>query len=520
MDLDVAILGGGLAGSLLARQLRRSMPALRVGLFEKSTKTSFKVGESTVEIASSYLVRRLGLGTYLYDHHLPKNGLRFFFDTSEKDAPLHRMSEIGTVSLPFHQSFQVNRARLERDLLELNTADGVFVQTGARVQAVTITENGGRHRFTVTSDSETCEHTSRWIIDATGRSSPVARAQRLRIPEEAHDIAAVWGRFEHVTDIDDIDTGDFRTRVRHSSRMLSTVHFCYDGYWIWFIPLKYGVTSVGVVGEPRELDVTCRTRAGFLSFLARHTAVNSLLTKAILVDIGSYAQLAYGTTRFFSGARWGLTGEAGAFADPFYSPGSDYIALENDFLTDLVRRDLEGESQGQLNERADLYDRFMLFRHDAVMLLYRSLYSTLGSYELLSAKWDFDISGYYNLWLSPYLQDHHLDAAFLDQQLRERRPILQALSNFANLFRKLEAHLKADHGYHRHNLGHFSEPLHALDYASQIGTPRSRSEVLAKVAETFNRVRANALDILEGSPHPIKRNAVPLATFMANAPIA
>ena len=117
--LDIAILGGGLAANLLARQLRRTLPTLRVGLFEKSSTTSFKVGESTVEIASNYLIRRLGLSHYLYDQQLPKNGLRFFFDTPEKNATLIEMSEIGTAAMPFHPSFQVDRARLEADLQQM-----------------------------------------------------------------------------------------------------------------------------------------------------------------------------------------------------------------------------------------------------------------------------------------------------------------------------------------------------------------------------------------------------------------
>ena len=75
-ELDVAVLGGGLAGNLLARQLRRRLPGLRIALFERSPTRSYKVGESTVEIASHYLVRRQGLSRYLYEQHLPKNGIR------------------------------------------------------------------------------------------------------------------------------------------------------------------------------------------------------------------------------------------------------------------------------------------------------------------------------------------------------------------------------------------------------------------------------------------------------------
>lgn len=39
----------------------------------------------------------------------------------------------------------------------------------------------------------------------------------------------------------------------------------------------------------------------------------------------------------------GSTGEAGAFLDPFYSPGSDFISLNNTWVSDLIKRDFEGE---------------------------------------------------------------------------------------------------------------------------------------------------------------------------------
>ena len=94
--LDVAVVGGGMAGNLLARQLSRRLPGRRIALFEKRSEYSHSVGESLVEIASNYLIRRLGLSSYLYDRHLPKNGLRFFFDSEDRDTPLQQMSEIGS----------------------------------------------------------------------------------------------------------------------------------------------------------------------------------------------------------------------------------------------------------------------------------------------------------------------------------------------------------------------------------------------------------------------------------------
>ncbi len=520
LTLDVAILGGGLAGSLLARQLRRTLPQLRVGVFEKASESSYKVGESTVEIASNYLIRRLGLSAYLYDRHLPKNGLRFFFDTPAKDAALHEMTELGTVALPFHPSFQVNRARLERDLWERNRADGVRLWTSVRAHDLELGSDGAQHRFAFSGDGVAGSCESRWLVDAAGRASLVARIKGLRVAEPEHAIAAVWGRFTSVRDLDDFGPESFRARVRHSSRMLSTVHFCYPGYWIWFIPLKEGVTSVGVVGDRECVDAVCRTQAGFVDFLQRHRAVASLLDGAEMLDVGSYAQLAYSTTRFFSADRWGLSGEAAAFSDPFYSPGSDFIALENDFLTDLIRRDIAGEDASAFGARVELYDEFMRFRHEATMLLYRGLYSTLASYELYRLKWDLDIACYYNLWVAPYMLDQHLDADYLRTQLREKTFILQALRNFADLFRKVESRLRERDQLHRGNLGRFAAPLDHVPYFDEVGTPRTRQAVLARTAEAFNLIRSRALDLLDDAPEPTVRAPLPLTAFMTSRPLA
>ena len=193
----------------------------------------------------------------------------------------------------------------------------------------------------------------------------------------------------------------------------------------------------------------------------------SLLAGAKLLDVGSYARIAYGTRRFFDADRWGLTGEAATSADPLYSPGSDFIALENDFLTDLIARDFAGEAPALLAERCDLYDRFMRFRHEATMLLYAGLYDGLGSFELASAKWDFDIASYYNLWVSAYMCDRHLDLDFLREQLRLRPFVLNVLRNFATLFQRVEGRLRERGEYFRSNAGRFYCGLDGIRFMQQ-----------------------------------------------------
>ena len=49
-------------------------------------------------------------------------------------------------------------------------------------------------------------------------------------------------------------------------------------------------------------------------------------------------------------------GEAGAFLDPFYSPGSDFIAISNTLSTDLITRFLDFARPRSLRlEKTDLH---------------------------------------------------------------------------------------------------------------------------------------------------------------------
>ncbi len=513
-QLDVAIVGGGLAGNLLARQLRRTLPELSIGLFEKSTSPSYKVGEATVEIAANHLVRRQGLSTYLYEQHLPKNGLRYFFDTPDRSCPLEHMSEVGSVNLPFHPAFQLDRERLETDLLQMNSGDGVQVRTGARVSGIELGEKGAPHRLEVEDDRRTTRYAARWILDAAGRAGLLARRLELRIPEPSHRIGSAWARFEGVADIDALGSDDFRGRVRHTARRLSTLHFWYPGYWIWCIPLRGGVTSVGVTGELVTRSRELRTPEGFQAFLERHAALAELLARAKRIDFGSYAQIAYGTRRVFHADRWALCGEAATAADPLYSPGSDFIALENDFVTDLIRRDVGGEPAEALAERCDLYDAFVRYRHEATMRLYRGLYGCLGSFELARLKWTFDIGSYYNQWVSAHLCDQHLEAEHLRQQLRLEPFVLRVLDDFAGVFRRIEAKLGADGHYFRGNTGRFHHGLTDIHFVERVGEPRPESEVVETAGTIFNTVRAQALELLGRVPSAEGVEPLPLSAFL------
>ncbi|MCK5942519.1 MAG: tryptophan 7-halogenase, partial [Planctomycetes bacterium] len=278
-DYDLVILGGGLAGGLLARQMRLQHPDLDVLVLERSTTTSYKVGEATVELFSNYLVRKLGLSTYLYENHLPKNGLRFYFDREGRDAPLERMSEIGSLGLPFHPSFQLDRSSLERELRDGSAARGATVLEGCKVTDVEFGEP--HHRVTFDDNGAERRVTATWVVDATGRASLLAKKLDLRVPETQHRCLASWSRLGNVVDIDgpEIDQA-WRDRTRNTSRRLSTLHFMHRGHWVWMIPLRGGVTSIGVVGDVRRVSRDVLSRDGLRQFLHSQPACRDLIADA------------------------------------------------------------------------------------------------------------------------------------------------------------------------------------------------------------------------------------------------
>jgi flavin-dependent dehydrogenase len=503
--VDVAFMGGGLAGNLLARQLKMQKPDLEIVVFERDVERGYKVGESTVEIAANYLIRKQKLNRYLYMKQLPKNSLRFFFDNEQKNADLTELSELGVYHLPPLPSFQLDRARLETDLIEMNREIGVDVQIPATVKSFELSNDGGDHSVTVEREGETTTYRCKWLIDAAGRSNLIAKKLDLRIPAPDHRIVSSWTRAANVADMDSWPSEEWRARARYTPRTLSTNHFCYDGYWLWFIPLSNDLISLGIVQEREKWQPSQGSKEGFLAFMREHKACAQMLEKAELVDFGMYSQLAYRTKRFWDGkARWATIGDAGAFHDPFYSPGSDVISLEADCLTDMITRDYAGEDIG---ERSELMNEFVQFRFETQLLLYSGLYGTFGSYELYREKCFFDCANYYNLWVDAWMKDEHLDLKTLRYHLRRKEYVLEAMRNFNRFFRAAADEMKQKKTYWRGNLGNWVlNGVHAFGVPSDLGMPKSHKEINDRTAAIFNHAREGVLSLLANEdPTPYRR---------------
>jgi hypothetical protein len=122
-----------------------------------------------------------------------------------------------------------------------------------------------------------------------------------------------------------------------------------------------------------------------------------------IMDFRVMKNYSHGATKVFDGAgRWGLTGDAGVFLDPLYSSGLDLVAIGNGLITDMVRRELDGED---VVARAQISDTLFRSLTDMWLAVYEKQYSLMGSPAVMSAKIIWDIAFYWGFIGLLYVND-------------------------------------------------------------------------------------------------------------------
>jgi hypothetical protein len=131
-----------------------------------------------------------------------------------------------------------------------------------------------------------------------------------------------------------------------------------------------------------------------------------------LLDFAFLRDFSYGCKQVFSGRRWAITGEAGLFLDPFYSPGSDFIAIANTYICELVERDRAGKP---LDAHAQVYDQIFHSFYESTLALYTGQYPIFGDPEVLPVKVIWDYTYYWGVLSQFFFQRRLADlAAFAD----------------------------------------------------------------------------------------------------------
>jgi flavin-dependent dehydrogenase len=399
---DVVIIGGAFSGSSEGILLKRARPDARVLIVEPRTAFDRKVGESTSDVAGCFLTRVLRQHSWLVRHQLPKQGLRFWYNTPDGQTAnddVRRCGEIGSyfqVRLP---TFQLDRSTLDEHLLEEALAAGCDVWRPAKVKGLSL-GGAGRNTLDIERDGELLAVQARWVVDASGKAAVLARKHAtLRLLEE-HPTSSMWVRFRGVGDLDSWKAGralgESAVHALPTSRMMATNHLSGHGWWCWLIPLKNGELSAGLTWDtrlftpPQGGSIGQRLKAHLLG----HPIGRLLFEKAepIEQDARAYSQLAYFNDQA-AGDGWACIGDAAGFMDPLYSQGLDYCAHTAYAVHKIVLKSLDGmDVTKEVRHYAADYKKSY---HRWYRALYKGKYEYLGDLELMWPAFLLDLSTYF-----------------------------------------------------------------------------------------------------------------------------
>ena len=413
VDYDVVIIGGAFAGAATGLLIKRKNPAARVLIIEKNAEFDRKVGESTTEVSSCFMTRILGIANYLGHEQLAKQGLRMWFCNS-REQPFADCVEIGPRYNARVQTFQVDRAKLDSHLLGLAVQSGCELWRPAKVMRLEL--NGGQ---TVEVEGGKTAR-ARWVVDASGRATLLARKLGVLRPNDQHPINSVWARF---TGVKDWDSYDWRENAREymdacrTARSWATNHLMGHGWWCWIIPLRGGDVSAGIVYDNRifRLPEGANLAERLHSHLTGHPVGREIFreARAIEGDVHALSMLPYHSEQV-CGDGWAMVGDAAGFIDPLYSPGLDFCSYTSNYVADFVGRSIAGED---VSESVRHYrEQYPVMYRAWFETLYKDKYFYMGDAELMSAALLLDVASYYFGLVIPAYNDP--ERAFLELPFR------------------------------------------------------------------------------------------------------
>lgn len=317
MKCDVAIIGGGPAGSTTGCYLRKYGGDLNVLILEREKFPRDHVGESQLPPISRILDEigcwdkveaanfpiKIG-ATYRWGKNPELWDFEFWPRSQFKDEPRPAKYE----GQRLWTAFQVDRAIYDQILLDHARELGCDVREETKVSKVY--REGDRVKGIELEDGEIV--TATHYVDCSGHSGFLRRAMGVQttIPTSLQNIA-IWDYWQNAEWAEEIGVGGTMVQV------LSL------GYgWIWFIPLGPTRTSIGLITpadyykksglKPAELYARALADEPRISQLVANADSEGLLQTT--------TDWSFKANRMV-GANWFLVGESAGFADPILAAG-------------------------------------------------------------------------------------------------------------------------------------------------------------------------------------------------------
>ena len=305
VTVDVLVIGGGPAGTTAATLLSRK--GWQVVMLEKGVHPRFHIGESLLPM-NLPILDRLGVLERVREIGVFKPGADFPLQDNANSVNVFRFDR--ALNPVFPHAYQVKREEFDHLLFENARDNGVDARMQVAVEKVEFDDDGRPATVHArTAAGEALAFAPRYLVDASGRETFMGGKLKLKKKNALHQSAAIFSHFRGVTRREGADAGNITVeRFAHG--------------WMWLIPLRDDVMSVGAVCFPEYLKQRRGDNEAFLMQTLQDTpSVWARMQGAErIAPVHVTGNYSYTCTRM-SGPGWVMVGDAYAFIDPVFSSG-------------------------------------------------------------------------------------------------------------------------------------------------------------------------------------------------------
>ncbi|MGF1825450.1 tryptophan 7-halogenase [Vibrio splendidus] len=340
LSTQVVIIGAGPSGSIAASLLHKK--GIDVRVIEKSLFPRFSIGESLLP-ACMEVIEQAGMSEAVADANFQfkdgaafrKNGVYTAFNFEDKFS-----AGPGT-------TFQVQRGAFDKVLADTAEAQGVAIDYQHELMGINFTEDSTILDVQVL-DGERYQLEAQYVLDGSGFGRVLPKMLDLEEPSSLPPRKAI---FTHINDhISEVDTDLEYDR----NKILISVHPTNPDVWYWLIPFSNGVSSFGIVGEPKFFESYPEDKIAAIKQLAtEEPGLAEILANAKYPnpagEIGGYSA----NVKHLATDKYALLGNAGEFLDPVFSSGVTIAMKSAQFAVECVEKQLNGESVDWDRDYAD-----------------------------------------------------------------------------------------------------------------------------------------------------------------------